>query len=136
MKTFTKDDLRDGMVCTMRSERTYVYLRGSLLAVHDTMEDMLGYRDDLSFEAGDIGDIVKVTHGDNVVFEMVQYYEMSCKEVYDRLLDTGESLNAQVKATGCEWSSELYEITGVSPQLTDCFIRKDNANVEEIRVKK
>ncbi len=91
--SFTKDDLRDGMVCTLRDggASASVYLKGYILCERqDDAGVVNSYRasewgDDLTDHKDTADDIMKITYGGKTVFERAEWRELTIDEAFELL---------------------------------------------------
>lgn len=129
---FTKDDLKDGMVCTMRDGDTYVYLGDVLTSLHSNISDMTRYTDTLTATRYTSKDIMKITYGGKTVFEREEWRELTIDEAFE-LLKKGP-----IKGTGTPSQSNVprvMELTNLCPYSEEPY-RTVGFSAQKFRIKK
>ena len=84
---FTNDDLKDGMVCTLRLGGLAVVLNGNLRSqkFHAGAKPLGEYKEDLLHQVDDRIDIMKITYGGKAVFEREEWRELTIDEAFELL---------------------------------------------------
>ena len=95
--SFTKDDLKDGMVCTLRAGGVGTFLHGYFLCEQREQAGVVSpYKasewSDIFTDIEDTDDdIMKITYGGKTVFEREEWHELTIDEAFE-LLKSGPVL--------------------------------------------
>ena len=130
--SFTKDDLKDGMVCTVRDGDIYAYLGGVLTSLHSNIEDMTEYTDTLTAPNYTDTDIMKITYGGKTGFEREEWRELTIDEAFE-LLKKGPVLGQGYTTEDKKWAA--FKLRSLSP-WAECGYHGVLGNYRKFRIKK
>ncbi len=87
--SFTQDDLKDGMVCTLRDGSAFVKVGNWLVNLNsrsmDTFYPLGGFTQELLRRDRESEDIMKITYGGKTVFEREEWRELTINEAFELL---------------------------------------------------
>ena len=138
--SFTRDDLKDGMVCMMRSGKDYVVGGVWLYSVEIDPAEEYSYEavEHLTGELKFIGvvdpdkDIMKITYGGKTVFEREEWRELTIDEAFE-LLKSGAVLGQAYSANLSIWAT--LELRALAPFSEDAFYGS-TSSYRKFRIKK
>lgn len=135
MKNFTKDELKDGMVCTTRNGGSWVKSGARVARTSGGLNDLGKYCDDLTvhakFDSNGL-DIMKITYGTETVYEREEWQEVAPDEAYEMLKEGPIEGQGCMVAREC-WASDRLE--AIAPCSSNSFHCHSNY-YEKFRIKK
>ena len=141
--SFTKEDLKDGMVCTMRDGHISVAFTGAFFstrftggfAITENWDDGL-----LNSETQPTHDIMKITYGGKIVFEREEWRELTIDEAFELLKSDKAMEDCCIQGQGLRDGASVwggFSISMIAPSYAEPFYSQvDKHGFAKFRIKK